>query len=183
MSESSGSSGGVKPWPGWVRYTLLAVLFGVVGIGLVVALYDKGILPIAGPFVVLFLLPVLLPLRRRGLRNRCRRLATRLDERLAGLAVDLGQERSLTPDRRDSAAGDDALASAAARVEAARQQLATGQDAAAVGALAELSRMVSTSWRRGAPLTRDVAAAAGVARRLERVRQQSGQAVAGRDDG
>lgn len=62
-----------EPWPRWIRYTLLAVLVAVVGIGVVVALRANGFLPIAGPFVALFLLPLLAPLRRRGLRSRSRR--------------------------------------------------------------------------------------------------------------
>ena len=73
-----------QPWPGWIRYTLLAGLFAVVGIGLVVALYDKGFLPIAGPFVVLLLTPLLIPLRRRGLRNRARRRERKAAGQLGG---------------------------------------------------------------------------------------------------
>jgi hypothetical protein len=75
-----GRGAGPAPWPRPVRYTLLALLFAVIGIGLVTVLYDKGILPIAGPFALIFLLPVLLPLQRRGIRKRRERLADRLHD-------------------------------------------------------------------------------------------------------
>jgi hypothetical protein len=164
-----------QPRPGWIRYSLLTVFFAVVGIGLVVALYDKGLLPIAGPFVVIFLLPLLVPLRRRGLRYRSHLLATRLDEQLATLALAIGQERSTPAGRRDSGAGDGSLASASASVDSARRQVAHGQQSAAAGAVDELSRMASASWRSGASLTKDVAGAAGTARHLQRVLQQPGR--------
>ena len=169
----------VTPWPGWLRYTLSAGLFAVVGIGLVVALYDKGLLPIAGPFVVLFLLPILVPLRNRGLRNRTRRLGDRLDERLAAIGPALDRERSLAPHERASRASDEALASAATRVDAARQELAAGQEPSAVRTLDELTRTVTAGWHRGAPVTRDVAEAASSARRLQRVLRRAGRTDAG----
>src|SRR4051795_546289 len=88
----AGSGADVTPWPAWVRYLVLAVLFAVAGIGLVTALYEKGILPIAGPFVVIFLLPLLIPLRARGLRNRPRRLAGHTDRQLATLGPAIERE-------------------------------------------------------------------------------------------
>src|SRR4051794_38663915 len=104
------------PWPAWLRYLLLAVLFAVVGIGLVTALYDKGILPIAGPFVVIFLLPLLIPLRNRGLRSRARRLAGDTDQQLSALVPAIAQERSLPSQERASGASDESLAETAAGV-------------------------------------------------------------------
>ena len=165
----------MTPWPGWIRYTLLAVLFAVVGIGLVVALYDKGILPIAGPFVLLFLLPLLIPLRNRGLRNRSRRLAGRVEEELGGLVPEIDRERSLAPHERASGATDESLASAATRVAAARQQLAAGQAPAAVRTLEELERAATASWEPSAPLTRDAVRTAGTARKLQQVLRQAGR--------
>lgn len=178
-ASSSRDSTDVTPWPGWIRYTLLAGLFAVIGIGLVVALYDKGVLPIAGPFVVLFLLPILVPLRNRGLRNRTRRLGSRLDERLAALGPALDRERSLAPHDRASGASDSALAAAATRVDAARHALAAGQEPSAVGTVDELARTVTAGWHRDAPVTRDVAEAAAGAHQLERVLRQVGRADAG----
>jgi hypothetical protein len=176
--SSSPDSTDVTPWPGWIRYTLLAVLFAVIGIGVVVALYDKGFLPIAGPFVVLFLLPILIPLRRRGLRNRTHRLGSRLDERLAALGPALERERSLASQDRASGASDSALAAAATRVDAARQALAAGQEPSAVATVDELARTVTAGWHRDAPVTRDVAEAASRAHQLERVLRQVGRAEA-----
>ena len=63
--------------PQGARSWLLAVLVAVVGTVVVVVLYDRGVLPIAGPFVLLALLPLLLPLQRRGRRRRAERRARR----------------------------------------------------------------------------------------------------------
>jgi hypothetical protein len=162
----------VQPWPGWVRYTLLAVLFAVVGIGLVTVLYDKGFLPIAGPLVVICLLPLLRPLRSYGLRSRSRRLGDRLDQQLAALGPALEQERSLAAPDRPSGARDEALASAAGGVESARRQLASGQSSAAADTLDALSRTVTSAWHRDAPVARQAAEAARTARKLRSVRDQ-----------
>lgn len=113
---SDGTAADPAPWPAWVRYLLLSLLFAVIGIGLVVALYDRGVLPIAGPFVVLALAPLLLPLRRRGQRARARRLASRLDEQLGDLARALGEERALEASQRRSGASDEVLSETLARV-------------------------------------------------------------------
>ena len=43
----------VPPWPRSVRGVLRAVLAAVVGTGLVVALHDRGVLPLGRPFVAL----------------------------------------------------------------------------------------------------------------------------------
>lgn len=165
----------VKPWPGWIRYTVLAVLFAVVGIGLVTVLYDKGFLPIAGPFVVLFLLPLLLPLRRRGLRSRVRRLGRSLDERLASLEPALEQERALAPHERPTGADDANLAAASSQVATARRQLAAGQEPLAAETVDGLHHSTAGSWQRRAPLTKDVASAASTARKLRQILRQLGQ--------
>jgi hypothetical protein len=160
----------VKPWPGWIRYTLLAVLFAVVGIGLVTALYDKGFLPIAGPFVVLFLLPILLPLRRRGLRRRIARLAARLDEQLAELAATLDPVRSQAAG--GTVADDGSTAQVAAQVEHARRQIAAGLETDAAHTVEQLSRPAPDSGRRDPGVARGVERAASTARSLLRVAKQ-----------
>ena len=104
----------VQPWPGWIRYTLLAVSSLSWASALVVALYDKGLLPIAGPFVVLFLLPLLVPLRNRGLRTG-RAGSPPVDERLAALSPALERERSLAA-HGQSRASEESLAAAAAQI-------------------------------------------------------------------
>ncbi|QBR92689.1 hypothetical protein [Nocardioides euryhalodurans] len=61
--------------PRGARTWLPAVLVAVVGTVVVVVLYDRGVLPIAGPFVLLALLPLLIPLQRRGQRRLTERRA------------------------------------------------------------------------------------------------------------
>jgi hypothetical protein len=61
------------------RYWVLAVLCAVVGTALVVVLYDRGVLPIAGPFVLLALMPLLWPLFERGQRVKAEREARKRD--------------------------------------------------------------------------------------------------------
>jgi hypothetical protein len=62
----------VEPWPVWLRGTLLAVLVVVIGIGVVVALYDRGWLPLTGPFVAALLVPLILRGRHYWLARRRR---------------------------------------------------------------------------------------------------------------
>jgi glycerol uptake facilitator-like aquaporin len=59
------------------RYWVLAVLGAVVGTAVVVVLYDRGVLPITGPFVLLALMPLLWPLFERGQRAKAEREARR----------------------------------------------------------------------------------------------------------
>jgi hypothetical protein len=165
----------VTPWPGWIRYTVLAVLFAVVGIGLVTVLYDKGFLPIAGPFVLIFLLPLLLPLRRRGLRGRVGRLGRRLGEQLAVLEPALEKERALAPHERPTGADDEVLAEAASQVAAARRQLASGQESLAADTVEGLDRSTADGWPRRAPVRGQVAGAARTALTLHGVLRQLGE--------
>lgn len=58
-----------------VGYWVLAVLCAVVGTALVFVLYDRGVLPIAGPFVLVALMPLLWPLFERGQRVKAEREA------------------------------------------------------------------------------------------------------------
>jgi hypothetical protein len=56
---------------------LPAGLVSVVGVAVVVVLYAGDVLPIAGPFVLFALLPLLIPLQERGQRARAEREARR----------------------------------------------------------------------------------------------------------
>jgi len=67
---SSGRAGGRG-----AGYWLFAILFAVGGTALVVWLYDRGTLGLAGPFVLLALLPLLWPLVERGQRKKAEREA------------------------------------------------------------------------------------------------------------
>lgn len=164
----------VTPWPRPVRYALLAVLFAVVGVGLVVAFYDKGFLPIAGPFVVLALLPLLIPLRSRGLRNRARRLGAALTEELDELTDALQAESSLPAPHRPSSATDQSLAWATSLTRSARDLVAAGEMSAAVARVEELSRDASASWTADASVTALVRRTTRKADRLHGVLRQAG---------
>lgn len=61
---------------GWAQW-LGAVLLSAAGLALVVVLYDRGVLPLAGPFALVALLPLLWPLMERGQRAREAREARR----------------------------------------------------------------------------------------------------------
>lgn len=67
---SARTSRGAAYWVG-------AVVVAVAGTALVVWLYDRGTLPLAGPFVLLALVPLLWPLHERGQRKRAEREARR----------------------------------------------------------------------------------------------------------
>ena len=164
----------MAPWPAWVRYTLLTVLFAVVGVGLVVALYSRGLLPIAGPFAVIFLVPLLLALRRFGLRGRLRRLSRRTSEQLAALAPAIEQERRLAPQSRASRADDQSLDEAATHVESAIQRLAWGRESAATACVDALARTARDAWSPEAPLSRDVGRVTATAQELQKVLRQAG---------
>ena len=156
----------VSPWPGWVRYTLLAVLFAVVGTGLVVALYDYGFLPIAGPFVLIFLLPLLLPLQRSGLRRRAGRLAAATAQDLTSVASRITTERSLAPEARATRGSDESLTRAAHQLDSALQKLRSGHERDGATAVAALARTAQESWAPDAPLSKEVADVATKAERL-----------------
>lgn len=157
----------VAPWPAWVRYTLLALLFAVVGTGLVVALYSRGVLPIAGPFVVIFLLPLLLLLRNRGLRSRSRRLSVRTVEQLRRVGADIEREQSLGADQRSTGATDQALAVAAGQVDAALRAFDAGHASAGARNVSQLVQQTRT-WSAQSPLSRDLAKTSATAERLTR---------------
>lgn len=63
----------VQPWPAWIRYSVLLVALAVGGIAVIVALYDRGILPIAGPFVAMLVVPLIVFFRRLWLARRAGR--------------------------------------------------------------------------------------------------------------
>jgi hypothetical protein len=162
----------VAPWPAWVRYTLLALLFAIVGTGLVVALYSRGALPIAGPFVVIFLLPLLLLLRARGLRSRTRRLSTRTAGQLRQVGAGIEREQSLGPDQRSTGATDQALAVAAGQVDTALRAFDEGRASAGTRAVGQLVQS-TRSWSSQSPLSRDLARTSATAERLTRTLAQA----------
>lgn len=75
MLEQTPPDGGFRTSPRGAAYWVFAVTIGIVGTALVVWLYDRGSLPMAGPFVLLTLLPLLWPLFERGQRKKAERRA------------------------------------------------------------------------------------------------------------
>jgi hypothetical protein len=63
-------TGSPQPWAKPVRILVLSTLVVAIGVGLVVALYDRGFLPIAGPFVAMLLAPLILLFRSWWLQRR-----------------------------------------------------------------------------------------------------------------
>lgn len=155
-----------KPWPKPVRYTLLILLISLVGVGAVYLLYSRGILPIAGPFVAMFLGPLFVWLgllwRRRRLVRRSRDLVPDLQR----FEAQLDRERQLPATARSSAASDVALEQAAEIVRLSGQRLAWGQELTAAEALVELADRTGAQWQPGAPLTVELRRIADRARPL-----------------
>lgn len=161
----------VTPWPGWVRYTLLTVLFAVIGVGLVVAAYDRGILPIAGPFAAMALAPLIGALTVWWLVRRNRGLSQRITSELQALLPVLEHERSLGRAERASGATDETLDAATRRARSALSQLAWGRDDAAVDEVDKLGR-VAAPWAADSPAATRVGGAVTSARRLQRSRRR-----------
>ena len=80
MSEQTSSPDAGRPGTRGAGYWVVAVLVAVVGTALVVWLYDRGTLPLAGPFVLAALLPLLWPLFERGQRKQAERRARKSRE-------------------------------------------------------------------------------------------------------
>lgn len=153
----------IRRLPTWVILFGL-VVFAVLVTVAVVQLYTRGVLPIAGPFVVAAWAPLLVWLRVAGIRMRTQRRQRVLTEKLGHLSRLVGAERNLPPGDRASAATDRSLAEAGPLVRAAQDLLAANRadSVTMVGRLAE----VSVRWRPGAPLTQTVQETVVAAQRL-----------------
>ena len=165
----------VAVWPAWVRYLVLAAVVAVAGTGLVTLLYDRQLLPLAGPFAALLVAPLVVGVALWWWSRRLGRSEARLRDGLSGLIEELDRERARPGGQRASGAPDDALDSAAGRARKALSQLSFGHQPQA---LQELDRMQRTTvpWRRQGPLAdrlRDVerarSAMTRAQRRIERV--------------
>jgi hypothetical protein len=179
-------TGDAAPSPRPVRYALLATLFAVVGIGLVTSLYARGVLPIAGPFALLFLLPILLPLQRRMLRRRqdrhrfreqpdalgpasdprrrpplprpqaLRGLTLTTDGTLQRLGQRLEDERALPHEARSTTADDAGLDGVISLVARARASYAAGHHEVADDLLAQAAYVTVDSWSHASPVAEEV---------------------------
>lgn len=153
----------VRRLPPWA-VLLVALVFAVAVTAVVVVAYDRGILPLAGPFVLAGWMPLLVWARVAAIRTRTRRRRRSLAEKLGILARLVAAERNLPPAARASTASDRSLAEARPLVTTAAALLGEHrQDAVTVAArLAE----VAARWQPGAPLTRAVQDVLEAARKL-----------------
>lgn len=149
--------------PTWVGL-LGALLFAVLVTVAVVELYQRGILPLAGPLVAAAWAPLLVWLRITGIRVRTLRRRRILTERLGNLSRLVAAERHLPFSSRGSAATDRSLAEAGSLVATAADLLAANR-ADAVTVVGQLGR-VSERWRSDAPLTRTVGTTVAAAQKL-----------------
>lgn len=153
-------------WPTWVRATVLVALVLVVGIGVVVALYDRGLLALTGPLVVLVAAPAVglagIAVARRRWSSQQRRTGELLSQLVDLLEAELDQDQ----DHRHSRADDGQVRAALRRAREARAQLAWGRGQG----VAELEKLVRTarSWPPGTPLS---TAAARLDRESARLRR------------
>lgn len=155
-----------KPWPKPVRYTLLILLGAVVGVGVVTMLYSRGILPIAGPFVAMFLGPVFVWFGLLWRRRRITRLSRELAAELERLQTQIESERRQAAVVRTTGASDESLDYVADVVRRASQHLAWGQEPEAAQALAEAADRTVREWQSGAKPTAEVRRIAERARPL-----------------
>lgn len=155
----------VAPWPRWVRYAILAIVVPAFGIGLIVYFYDRGILPIAGPFVAVLLVPMIFLVRATWLRSRVTRLSRAAVAQLQTVSAMITAERSAPPQRRATGGSDDVLAAASERVESVLQQFAWGRDADGVLFAEDLTELAER-WSSAAPLTVELGRALTTTRNL-----------------
>jgi hypothetical protein len=160
-----------------VGHSLFAVLVAIIGVGLVITLYDGGILPIAGPFVVLALAPLLLPVHMHGLQRRAHRLAAGTVEQLKSVAQMLQHERSLPSAAPSTGASEQSLAEAAAQVDSALREFAEGNAFAGATLATNLAYVVKGSWSQSAPTSARISLAGNTAQRLSKVLRRAQKAA------
>lgn len=169
-SRPTDAGDGVRPWPGWLRVVLLSVLVLWVGVGLVVLLYSKGILPIAGPFVALLAGPLIAVL---GLRWRARRAVTALDGSLHRAAEEIDEQRAEVATRRSSGLSDASLALLGTRVAEARTALEAGDLGRGVSHVDALVPQLRAEVGTGSPLASAVDEIESARSRLGKVAGQA----------
>lgn len=156
MGEGRGVTGSGKPdpqpLPKPVRYTLLILLGAVVGTGLVLLLYSRGILPFVGPFVAMFLGPLFVWLGLLWRRHRITRLSRAVAEELERIAGKITDELRRPPSARSIKVPDRELDQVAGTVRRSASRLAYGQEIEAVADLESLSGRTA-GWPGDAALT------------------------------
>jgi len=153
------------------RVLLVAAVLAVVGVAAVVVLYDRGWLPIAGPFVALAVAPLLAWAGVAWMARRHDGLARRTGEALSGLLPELERERALGRDDRSSGATDETLDAAIRRARTALSQLSFGDDVSGAREVDALSA-VARSWAGGSAAAEGVRRAADLTERLRASRRR-----------
>ncbi len=139
--------------PTWVRYPLIVLFAAFVLTGLVILLYDRGWLPLAGPFVAVIVASTVVYLVMWSRGRQMKKLGAEATQRLHELSGGISRERSLPVQDRPSGATDQSLDSAAEQAELALQRLAWGHEQGAAPHVAQLVDTARRSWHREAPLT------------------------------
>ena len=135
-----------------VQQLLLALVIVFFGVSLVYVLYDRGVLPVAGPFVALLVVPLILFLRAYWWQGKVTRLARQAAGHLTTLSALVDEERARPQSARSSGADESSLAVAAEQVRAALQRLAWGQEGAGAGHVHDLMATARAAWTPGTPL-------------------------------
>lgn len=139
-----------------LRTLLLATLGVAVFAAVVVLLYDRGLLPIAGVFLAMAVGPLIVLWRRAGLARRRARLSQDVLDRLARILGLVDAERRTPETGRASGATTSSLLDADEATRAAVQRFAWGDEAGAAASAAAVVSLARThAWRDG-PLTRAV---------------------------
>lgn len=141
--------------PASVRYPIIVVLLAVGAIGLVVAVYDKGWLPLAGPFVAVVVAGAIVFVVMWWRSRRLRRLSATAADQLRALGPAIVEERGRAYAERPTGASDTDLEQADERAGAALQRLAWGDEQGATAELVGLAD-AARSWRPEAQLSQQV---------------------------
>ncbi len=157
-------------WPAWVRYPVI-VLFVAIGlIGVITVLYDRGWLPLAGPFVAVVVASAIVFFVMYWRNRKLKRLSGQAVDQLRSVQASIAAERALAPEARPTQATDQSLLMAAEQVELALQRFAWGHEQGAAPIVEELDATARGAWRPDAPLTEEV-------QRLARTTSQVGEVI------
>lgn len=142
--------------PAWVRYPVIVVGVAVVLIGLIIAMYDRGVLPLVGPFVAVIFASTLVYLIVYARSRRLRRVSADAITQLQALDSAIAQERSTPIAARSTGTGDASLDRAAEQTGLALQRFAWGHEQGALPYLSALAAEARDAWHPEARLTQQV---------------------------
>jgi hypothetical protein len=152
-------AGPVHP-PRWggVGAVGVAKVVGVVAVATlliagIVVLYERGVVPLAGPFVAAVLGPTVVLLAAWARRGRALRAARALGEDLLDVERLLERERATPAPDRPSTASYHELEQCSSEVDTALQLLTSQRDDEAAAVVIELATRIDETWPADAPLT------------------------------